>query len=57
MGTKFSKLWEDPAFIDSYQKTKIESEVSKIGKRIETRESEKFQELNEDPIIGELRKS
>lgn len=57
MGTKFSKLWEDPEFIDSYQKAKIESEVSTIGKWIEIRESENSQELNEDPIIGEIRKS
>lgn len=50
MGTKFSKLWNDPAFIDSSQKVRIESEAAAIGKLIETRESENLQKLKENSV-------
>ena len=39
MGTNFNKLWNDPKFIDSTQKAKIDFEVALIGKLIEARES------------------
>jgi DNA-binding XRE family transcriptional regulator len=39
MGTNFNKLWDNPSFIDSAQKAKIDFEVLLIGKLIEARES------------------
>lgn len=57
MGTNFNKLWNDPAFIDPSQKSRILSEVATIGKLIEARESENLQKINEDLIIEEVWKS
>lgn len=37
MATNFNTPWDDPAFIDSAQKAKIDFEVAVIGKLIEAR--------------------
>jgi len=39
MGTNFNDLWNDPKFISKEQKSKINLEVSLIGKIIEAREN------------------
>lgn len=38
MTTNFKDLWNDPNFIDSSQKSKIDFEIALIGKLIEVRE-------------------